>query len=214
MGKKGRGKIAISLILILLGGSLLILGINRQIEPNIDAVSRLKAKGIVNEIISETIEEVFSDIDDAEELFIAKAGENGKIQMVQANTVLINQKISQLTVALQQRYDSLEPEPVRIPLGSVFGSALLSQTKGGIDIKVLPLSVSKCDFETGFESQGINQTKYKVFVKIESNVRVLQPFSQESFDITTQMMISEIVIVGDVPESYVEVPKEDILDVT
>ena len=59
MGKRRRGKIAISLLLLLSGCILLIVGINQQIEPNIDAVSRLKAKGIVNEIISETIDEIF-----------------------------------------------------------------------------------------------------------------------------------------------------------
>ena len=49
---------------------------------------------------------------------------------------------------------------------------------------------------------------------IDTEVRVLQPFSHENFKITTRMLLTEMVIVGDVPENYVSVPKEDILDVT
>jgi len=207
-------KIAVSLILLFFGGSLLIVAVNRQIAPNIDAISRLKAEGVVNALINETIQETFSALEREEELFSIEYGENGRVQMVQANTVLINQAVSDLTVCLQKKYDGLTPQRVQIPLGSILGSLLLSQTERGVEISILPMSVSKCDYVTGFESQGINQTKYKIFVEIQSDVRILQPFSQENFCITSKMLVSEVVILGDVPENYVHVPKEDILDVT
>jgi len=207
-------KITFSLILLFLGGCLLILAVNRQIAPNIDAVSRLKAKGIVNTLINETIQETFSALEYEEQLFSVEYGEDGRVQMVQANTVLINQAVSNLTVCLQKKYDDLTPQRVRIPLGSILGSLLLSQTERGMEISILPMSVSKCDYVTGFESQGINQTKYKIFVEIQSDVRILQPFSQKNFSVNSKMLVSEIVILGDVPENYVHVPKEDILDVT
>ena len=213
MWKKKSKKMAFSLIFILLGVCLFIYSINHQIEPNIDAVSRLKAEGIVNTYISETIGDIFSTINEGE-LCQITYGEDDRIQMVQANTVLINEKIAELTMTLQKKYDTLQPEKFLIPIGTIFGSALLSQTEGGIEVNILPMSVSKCDYVTSFESQGINQTKYKIFVEIVSRVRVLQPFSQNSFNISTKMLIAEVVILGDVPENYVHVPEEDILDVT
>ena len=45
-------------------------------------------------------------------------------------------------------------------------------------------------------------------------MQILQPFSKESVKVTNKVLISEAVIVGDVPDSYVNVPKEDILDAT
>ena len=126
----------------------------------------------------------------------------------------MNRKTAVLTVTLQERYKSMEPEKMEIPVGTVFGSPLVSQMEQTIQIRVLPLSVSSCNFETAFESQGINQTKQQIYVRIEPEVRVLQPFSHENFNITTRMLLSELVIIGDVPENYVSVPKEDILDVT
>ncbi len=92
------------------------------------------------------------------------------------------------------------------------GSKLLSEADYlNVNLKIMPLSVTNCDFETEFESQGINQTKYKIYITIESNVRVLQPFSAENFKIKNKMLISEVVIVGEVPDSYVNVPENNIL---
>ena len=74
------------------------------------------------------------------------------------------------------------------------------------------MSVSKCDYESDFEEQGINQTKYKIYLKVKSTVRVLQPFSSKNISVENRILLGEMVILGDVPNSYVNVPKEDILD--
>ena len=211
--RKKRAKIGLSLIFVILGIGMLTFEINRRIEPNINAIGRLNAEGVVNALINETVVEEFS-VDENEKLFYIEYGNNGNIQMVQIDTVLINQKMNRLALTLQEKYKHLEPEKVRIPIGALFGSTLLSQTESGIEIQVLPMSVSTYDYRTGFESQGINQTKYRLYAEIKSTVRILQPFSQESLTVATKVLISEVVILGDVPENYVHVPKEDILDVT
>ena len=203
-----------SLLCIVTGLTLLFLGVREYVEPNLDEISQLKAKGVVTEMIGKTVKDVFSDMDTPEDYFIVKKDETGRIQLIQANTVIMNQKTADLTIALQEKYRTMEPEKMQIPVGTIFGSAILSQAERGIELRVLPLSVSSCDFETSFESQGINQTKYQIYIEIMTDVRVLQPFSHENFKVTTRMLLSELVIVGDVPENYVSVPEEDILDVT
>lgn len=203
-----------SLLCILMGMVLLFFGGKQYVEPNLDEISRLKAKGVVTEIVGKAVRTVFSDSSKPEDYFVIKKDENGRIQLIQANTIVMNQKIADLTIALQKQYGSMQPEKMEIPVGTVFGSSILSQAEQGVQIRIMPLSVSSCNFETAFESRGINQTKYQVFVDIETDVRVLQPFSRETFKVKNRMLLSELVIMGDVPENYVSVPKEDILDVT
>ncbi len=203
-----------SLIMIVAGLGLLFLGTREYVEPNLDEISRLKAKGLVTEIVAETVKETFSDVTDPSDYFRMKKDEQGRIQLIQANTMGMSQKLSALTVSLQEKYSRMKAAKIKIPVGTIFGSPILSQGEQYMQIRVLPLSVSACDFETSFESQGINQTKYQIFARIETEVRVLQPFSHENFKVITRMPLAELVIVGDVPENYVSVPKEDILDVT
>ena len=198
-----------------LGCILLINGFKQQIEPNIDAVSKLKAKGMITEIVNQTIKEDFSGKEYEENLFIIKSGKDDKVQMVQSNTSLINRMVAEFSVNLQKKYDNIEPRTVKLSYGTLVGSKLLSEADYlNVNLKIMPLSVTNCDFETEFESQGINQTKYKIYITIESNVRVLQPFSAENFKIKNKMLISEVVIVGEVPDSYVNVPENNILDAT
>lgn len=207
-------KIGILMILLLAASIAFLLGFKQQIEPNIEAVSQLKAKGIVTEIINKTIKKDFSGAEYEENLFRVEKGNDGKIQLVQPNTRLINQLVSSFGAHLQKQYDEIEPREVNLSYGTIMGSKILSQTNLSCNIKILPLSVHKCDFETEFESQGINQTKYKIYIIIESSIRVLQPFSANDFKLKSKMLIAEVVIVGEVPNSFVQVPKEDILDVT
>ena len=207
-------KTAISVIIIALGCILLTEGLKWQIAPNIDAVSRLKAKSIVAALINRSVKEELGGMESSESFFIVQTGKDGKVQMVKADTALINRVVSSFAENLQQKYSAMEAQPAEISYGTLLGSKILSQTGFDIQIKILPLSVTSYDFETEFETQGINQTKYKVYIVLESSVRILQPFSDKNIKIRSKVLISEAVIVGDVPESYVNVPKEDILDVT
>ena len=120
--------------------------------------------------------------------------------------------ISDFGIMLQDRYEAVEPKKVKIPVGALTGSKFLSMTGLGVNIRILPLSVSSCSYESAFETQGINQTRYKIFLTVESTVRVLQPFSSKSIEVNNRILLAEMVIVGDVPESYVNVPKDEILD--
>lgn len=205
-------KSAIGAGLVCAGCIFLFIGIKGQIGPNIDAVSRLRAEGMVAQIINETIKEELSDSAYDDALFLVKRGKDGNIQMVQANAPLVNRLVSGFTTSLQQKYDEMEPRTVKVSYGTILGSRILSQVGLYVHVRVQPLSVSNWDFATEFETQGINQTKYKIYIVAESNVRVLQPFSASNLKVKNKILISEAVIVGNVPESYVNVPKEDILD--
>lgn len=134
--------------------------------------------------------------------------------MVQADTKAINLLITEISKELQEEYRNMKEDVIMVPAGALLGSKIFSQTGPKVKMKVIPLSVSGMDFKTEFETQGINQTKYKVYIKLKSQVKVLAPFSSETINMASTILLAEAVILGKVPDSYVQVPKEDILDVT
>ena len=107
----------------------------------------------------------------------------------------------------------MEKESYSVPLGSLAGSKVLSQIGPNVDLAIIPMSISSMDFRTEFETGGINQTKYKIYIEMECRIKVLAPFSSKLINTGNTILVAEAVILGDVPNSYVEVPKEDILDV-
>ena len=201
----------VSIAVIVFGLGLILFGFRQQFGENIDKISEIKAKGVVSRIINEAIAETFASEENQNRLFSVENNKDS-VKTVQPNTILLNRMISDFGIMLQDRYEAAEPKKVKIPAGALTGSKFLSMTGLGVNIRILPLSVSSCSYESAFETQGINQTRYKIFLTVESTVRVLQPFSSKSIEVNNRILLAEMVIVGDVPESYVNVPKDEILD--
>lgn len=102
---------------------------------------------------------------------------------------------------------------IPVNFGVLTGSKILSQLPWTADVKVMPLSLTKFQAETEFTTEGINQTRYKVYCTVTSKIQILAPFSKETAEINRKVLLAEAIIVGKVPDSYVLVPEEDILDV-
>lgn len=169
---------------------------------------------MVTRMINKAINDQFQEEISTDDLLVRKTNEKGEVEMIQADTKAMNLLITEISKELQDEYMKMEEDVIKVPVGTLVGSKVLSQTGPKVDLEILPLSVSGMDFKTEFETQGINQTKYKVYITIKSQVKVMAPFSEKRIDISRTVLIAEAVILGNVPGSYVQVPKEDILDVT
>lgn len=184
------------------------------VEPAMEEIGTMRARSLVTKMVNKSINDQFRETIDAEKLIIHKLNEKGETVMVQADTKAINLLITEISAELQEEYRNMEEDILHVPAGALLGSKIFSQTGPKVRMRIIPLSVSGMDFKTEFETQGINQTKYKVYIKLKSQVKVLAPFSSDTIDTVNTILIAEAVILGTVPDSYVQVPKEDILDVT
>ncbi|QIB69966.1 sporulation protein YunB [Aminipila butyrica] len=213
--KKKRGWLSWILVLLLFSGMAGGLGwkVVKVVQPSIQSLAEIKAKEMVTYAINEaTFQQFFKDSSKAEELLIINTDQEGSIELVQSNTIAMNILAAELGKEIKQRYREMEPTTMKVPLGTILGSQLMSQADLYVDLKVLPISVANIEFLSEFESQGINQTKYKVYLSLTSKVKIMAPFSSRTMEVRNVVLVSEAVILGKVPNSYVNVPKEEILD--
>lgn len=188
--------------------------IKEVIEPNLEEVSRMRAQVIVSKAINTALDEQFSQSDNGAKFFNIQRDENGVMEMVTADSIAINKLIVEISLNIQDLFKDMQSEYMYIPLGSLMGSKLLSQAGPQVKVNVVPISVTSSDFRTEFEEQGINQTKYMLYIILGCKIKVLCPFAYDTIETSTKVLIAEAVILGKVPSSYVQVPEEDILDVT
>ena len=184
------------------------------IGPNMEETARIKAAAIVSRTVNRSLAEELEKQKKEGNLFTEQRNSKGELEMVQADSVKINLLMSQLAMNIQEEFSRSGRESFPVSFGTLIGSRVLSQSKPDMTITVVPLSVSSMDFRTEFETQGINQTKYKIYVILECRVKMLAPFSAEIFKVKNTVLVAETVILGTVPDSYVQVPKESILDAT
>ncbi len=214
-GQKQFKTILLSLVLLLFSCLLYVAWlIQGTVDPNMEEIGKVRAKALVTRMVTKAINDQFQKETDAEKLIVRKTNAKGELEMIQADTKAINLLITAISRELQEEYANMEEETIDVPIGSLLDSKVLSQTWPCVKMKVIPLSVSGMDFKTEFETQGINQTKYKVYLTLKSEVKMLAPFSAKTFHSSSTVLLAEAVIIGNVPESYIQVPEEDILDVT
>lgn len=212
--KQNNGKWFVCLVLLIVLAIYSVVFTEKIVKPNVAAIAEVKVKAMITKIVNDAVHEQFRAETGVSELLTIKTDQEGNITYVESNTAAMNNLAAELTQAVQKQYRWTEAVNLNVPVGSIIGSQILSQMGPYISLKVLPIGMSRANFKTEFESMGINQTKYKVYLLMDSQARVLAPFSINNIEIQNTILIAEAIIVGEVPEAYINVPGGSALDAT
>ena len=173
-----------------------------MVNPVIMDTVALKSKALATRAMNSSIADVVMNSIVYDDLVNIISDEFGNISMIQANSLEINNLSKDLAQTCEQRIEEYGKSGVSIPLGTFTGIPLLVGVGPRIKVKMTPIGSVRCKFMSHFESAGINQTVHKIYVNISANVGVVMPLSSRSFSAEQEVLISESVIVGQVPEVY------------
>lgn len=154
-----------------------------------------------NKIINDEVYKVMKDYTYNDLIRIDK-DINGKISLIEANSVAINGITSKINANIQREFDKIPRITVFINMGTVSGISALSSLEPRFEMELESAGNIKSIVRTEFKSVGINQTHHKIYLDIDARVGILTPFSAFWKDINTDVLISEAIIVGEVPETY------------
>ena len=71
-------------------------------------------------------------------------------------------------------------------------------------MEVLTIRNSDADFESYFSHAGINQPLHQVHMAVWVDVAVLVLGSTVSFSVEADVVVAETIIVGDVPDTFLQ----------
>ena len=86
--------------------------------------------------------------------------------------------------------------------GSFTGLKLLSGRGQGVKIRISTVGDIETNLKSEFTAQGINQTLHRIYLDAKCSINVLTPFRDIQKDITSQVLLSENIIVGEIPTNY------------
>ncbi|WP_053957609.1 sporulation protein YunB [Inediibacterium massiliense] len=199
----------ILIFLVLIYGFLLI---DTKIKPAFLAIAEVKAREIATRAINESINSKISEEIKYQDLISIRTDNEGNVTMMQANTIMMNKIASEVALTVQDNIRQIKTSNVSVPLGTVFGSQILAKYGPRININVTPIGMVNVNFKTEFEHSGINQTRHKIYLVVKTQVRIIVPFSSKAAMVQTSVPVAETVIVGKVPENYIFVPKDQMLN--
>lgn len=201
---------------ILIGIGLIIIGslvmFKDAFGTTIEKTSEVIATNYVSSKINGSLKEGFYDEDLSQPLLNVERDEDGEIKYIEPNSTLINRLLLSFSTNVKEKYSMTDIQEIPVNLGVLTGNKVLSQLPITIKIKVHPVSLTKFQYETEFETEGINQTRYYVYCRVTSKIHILAPFTDKIATIDRRILLAEAIIVGKVPENYVMVPEDSILD--
>jgi sporulation protein YunB len=176
--------------------------IDRDIKPTLFSISNTEARIMATESINRIVnDELANNVKYSDFVNIIKDS-NGDITAIELNTVEMNKFGTSVALRVQEEMKIEGGRGVSIPLGVVTGSSLLSYFGPKIKVKVLPMGSVSTDFKSELMSAGINQTRYKVYINVSTNLQILIPLGKESINVISMVPIAETLIVGKIPDSY------------
>lgn len=205
-GKKGRHRAALLLILAALAmfaasGLLYLKRISCQIAVS-DACDIMTME--VNTAISQLLQEGDYDAD----WFVKfEKNEAGEVMAISSNMTHINALSAELLDRVVGMTENRKLT-VSIPLGNLTGLSLLMGRGPGIPVEILVLTSSHVEFQNGIVTAGINQTKHQISLLVIVDIDVLVPWGTESAQVCTELLIADTVVVGQVPETYLNLDQD------
>lgn len=58
------------------------------------------------------------------------------------------------------------------------------------------------DLKSEFIESGINQTLHRIYLEVRCNVSILTPYDTINETITNQVLLTEGLIIGNIPDTY------------
>lgn len=202
--------IFIFIISILIGSFIYI---DNKLRPTITVIAETKAIELANRSINKAVANIVDENIEYEDLIYVKTGDNENIKMMQANSILMNEIASKVALEIQSEMKKIKTTSTYIPIGTALGSPLLAKYGPTIKVSIEPIGTVTVDFGTDFESSGINQTRHRIYLKSTTQVKVVVPLTTSTKEIKTQIPICETIIVGDVPQNYVNIPEDGVIDI-
>ena len=129
---------------------------------------------------------------------------DGRITALKTNMSEVNRLKTDILNIINDEILALDHSDIGIPLGSLFFPEIFSGKGPAIPVHILSIRNSDANFVSHFSQAGINQTMHRLNMEVSIDVAVLVLGQTSSFSVTSEVVVAETIIVGDVPQTYLQ----------
>lgn len=126
---------------------------------------------------------------------------NGRITALKTNMSEVNRLKTDILNIINDEILALDTSDLGVPIGNLFLPEFLSGRGPAIPVHILSIRNSEASFDSDFTQAGINQTLHQINMHVSVDVAVLVLGQTDHFTISSQVVIAETIIVGQVPDT-------------
>lgn len=163
------------------------------------------ASDIVTAGVNRAISDIMLKGDYTGDYFVTfEKNDTGEVTAISSNMARINALSAQILDRVVGETDNRNII-VKIPAGNLTGISLLMGKGPEVPVEIIALTSSRVEFNNSIVTAGINQTKHQLNLEVIVDVDILIPWSTVSTEVITDVLIADTVIVGQVPDTYLNV---------
>lgn len=175
-----------------------------HLKPAMLTVAQARGVVLATQAINQSVRQALEENPNLRDVVAVQQDQQGRVVLIRPDTVELNRLASSLSLKALSALEVLSAEKLRLPLGVVLGSPFLASLGPQISLTIVPVGTVRMEVQDTFEQAGINQTRHRVQLEATAQVQVIVPFVRERAEVRTQIPVAEYVIVGDVPDTYVQ----------
>ena len=201
---KGFGKrlIRVTAVILVITISALLLFRKHYNEP-IRELSQTQIMNATSDLINDAIDRQIEAGDiQYDRIVYFEKDLNGRITALKTNMSEVNRLKTCTLNIINDEILALDTSDIGIPLGSLFLPELFSGRGPVIPVQIISIRNSDAYFTSNFTAAGINQTLHQLTMSVLVDVSVLVLGETASFTVTSEVVVAETIIVGDVPDTF------------
>ena len=185
---------------------VVVVGILRiRFYPVIQSLAQTQVKNTASDLINDAIaEQIAAENIQYDRIVYFEKDLNGRITALKTNIGEINRLKTDVLNIINDEVLAADESGLGVALGSLFLPEFLSGKGPKLPVRILAIRNSEADFTSAFQEAGINQTMHQLNLEVMLDITVLVLGRTESFTVSSHMVVAETVIVGDVPDTYLQ----------
>lgn len=207
--KRRKNRLPLRLFLAVLLPLALFFWADANLRPVILTMAEAQARVMAVQAMNDAVFEVMRSDGLYDDLMTVVLDEKGRVAVMRADTARMNELATTSALRVQQNLSKIAEAGISIPLGAALGVQLFAGSGPRITVKIVPVGAVSTDFKSEFSAAGINQTRHRIFLRIDTTVQMVIPTGTQTAQVSAHVPVAESIIVGEVPDSFVDVANEE-----
>lgn len=193
------------LILVSVAALLVLLMLRSRYRDVICELAETQVKNTTSDLTNDAIAKQIADgVIQYDRIVYFEKDLDGRITALKTNIGEVNHLKTDILNIINDEILALDTSDIGIPVGSLILPEVFSGKGPVIPVHILSIRNSDATFTSDFHQAGINQTLHQLIMEVSVDVSVLILGQTGSFTITSEVVVAETIIVGDVPNTFLQ----------
>lgn len=192
-------------IVIMILGIIGYFAFRSQYYDLITGIARTRVTNATSDLINDGVSRQIAAGDISyENIVYFEKNISGEITALKTNIAQINLLKTETLNFVNDTLLDTDQFEIGVPLGSLILPELLSGRGPQIPVQILSIRNSDAAFYSNFQDAGINQTLHQLKMTVLVDVTMLVLGKTVDFTVSTDVVVAETVIVGQVPDTFLQ----------